>query len=360
MPLGPTGLFRTAVASSPAPMSAVFEALKRGPYRYRFEGLSGRGMYGGKVPLQGRDNGEGWEFFEFAERAYVVICDCVFEEDRTELIPSDELTEFHYTVSGPALLADRCSEISISDVHLVACRAGGEATYRITCLKGRRRSVALYLQHGFLDVLFDPACKELQAMQKELSTVGSSQVYFRPLSINRRVVELVDQLSRNPFTDRRRLFFAEAKCTELICETIELLRAHHRSPPDGLVLTARDIESLECIRKLIREDLATGHSIKSLAKMAGMNSTKLKAGFRFLFGCTVHQSILKERMDRALQLLAEKKASVGEVAFQIGYQHQSSFAFAFRKYFGFCPTRVRAIASPGETSGGTLPSARQA
>lgn len=346
MPHEPTGLFRTAVASTPAPMSAVFAALKRGPYRYHFASPDGRDMYGGRVPLQGRDNGEGWEFFEFAERAYVVICDCVFDEDRTELIPSDELTEFHYTVFGPALLADRRSEISISDVHLVACRAGAEATYRITCLKGRRRSVALYLQHGFLDALLDPTCKELRALHDELSAIDPSQVYFRPVLINPRVVELVDQLNRNPYTDQRRLFFAEAKCTELICETIELLRSHYLSPPNGLVLASRDIESLESLRKLIREDLATGHSIESLAKMAGMNSTKLKAGFRFLFGCTVHQFILKARMDRALQLLAEKKASVGEVAFQVGYQHQSSFAFAFGRYFGFPPTRARTIASP--------------
>ena len=333
-------------------MSEVLDALKRSPYKYSFDALAHCGIRGGKIPLDGRENGEGWELFEFEGKAYVVICDCMFDEDRSELIPSEGLTEFHYTVSGPALVADQRSNVSISDLHLIACRAGAEATYRITCLRGRRRSVALYLERSFLELFLDHDAEELSAMCKDLvASIGISQVYVRSVPINRRVIELVDQLIRNPFRDQRRLFFAEAKCTELICETVELWRTHCLSPPHGLLLSPRDIESLEKTRALILDDLAAVHSIEVLARVAGLNSTKLKAGFKHLFGCTIHQFSLKARMDCALRLLGEKKVSVGEVAFLVGYQHQSSFTFAFRQYFGFPPARARlGTGSSGEST----------
>lgn len=354
MPSGSTGLLRTVLAPSPARMSEVLHALKRSSYRYRFDALEGLGLYGGRIPLHGRTDGAGWELLEFEGKAYAVICDCMFEEERSELIPSEELTEFHYTVTGPALVADQRSEVSISDLNLIVCRAGADATYRVTCLRGRRRSVALYLQDGFLDLFLDEGCDQLRELREVVDAIGLSHVYFRAVPINHRVAELVDQLIRNPYGDQRRLFFAEAKCTELICETIELWRTQRLSPPGGLVVTPRDLESLEYVRGLILKDLATVHSIDSLARKAGLNSTKLKAGFKFLFGCTIYQFTLKARMEHALQLLTKEKLPVGTVADQVGYQHQSSFTFAFGQYFGFPPARAHAAKgspAPGRSAG---------
>ncbi|MGH6633270.1 MAG: helix-turn-helix domain-containing protein, partial [Sphingopyxis sp.] len=76
----------------------------------------------------------------------------------------------------------------------------------------------------------------------------------------------------------------------------------------------------------------------NLARMVGVNQTKLKAGFREVFGVTIYDFIIQQRMRHASQLLLTSEYSVSEVAYQTGYEYPANFTCAFKKYFGALPS----------------------
>lgn len=56
---------------------------------------------------------------------------------------------------------------------------------------------------------------------------------------------------------------------------------------------------------------------------------------------TIFEYALERRMKHALELLRCKHEPVGQVAYAVGYRHQTSFASAFHEYFGFLPVGPR-------------------
>lgn len=71
----------------------------------------------------------------------------------------------------------------------------------------------------------------------------------------------------------------------------------------------------------------------------GTNETKLKTGFKKLFGKTFTEIVQTERMNKAKSLLEEGQQSVKEVAHSCGYQSASMFSVQFKKRFGQSPNR---------------------
>jgi AraC-like DNA-binding protein len=109
----------------------------------------------------------------------------------------------------------------------------------------------------------------------------------------------------------------------------------------AMKLSPRDIERLHFIRDTLTAQFDKPWSITSLAREAGLNQMKLKAGFKALFGTTLFGYLLEIRMQEARRLLLQEKLYVGEVAERMGYQHPHHFTKAFRKKFGILPSELR-------------------
>jgi AraC-like DNA-binding protein len=101
-------------------------------------------------------------------------------------------------------------------------------------------------------------------------------------------------------------------------------------------LTPRDVAALESVRELLGERFMDPPTIAQIARHIGMNRTKLTQGFRHLFNETILDYCQRKRMQMARELLLAGEP-VGTVAVAVGYEHHSSFAQAFRAYFGFPP-----------------------
>lgn len=78
-------------------------------------------------------------------------------------------------------------------------------------------------------------------------------------------------------------------------------------------------------------------SLLALARQVGLNDFKLKRGFRQVFGTTAFGYLHDQRMERARQLLEERRFNVTEVACTVGYANPSHFAAAFKRKFGVNP-----------------------
>ena len=98
-----------------------------------------------------------------------------------------------------------------------------------------------------------------------------------------------------------------------------------------------DIEAVFLIRKQILENLISPPPLRQLSLEAGMSISKLQKCFRQVFGKSISQYALSEKMNLARQILDTKKHSVSEVGYQIGYANLSHFTKAFKKEFGINP-----------------------
>ncbi|MFD2556804.1 helix-turn-helix domain-containing protein [Sphingobacterium tabacisoli] len=106
-------------------------------------------------------------------------------------------------------------------------------------------------------------------------------------------------------------------------------------------LSNRDIDCVRHAEKIISDHIDRPFTIEVLAKKVGINQTKLKIGFKNLFGTTVFGYLQELRMNRAKEYIHESELSIDEISQQCGYINVSSFSAAFKKYFGHSPSTLR-------------------
>src|SRR5690606_11865823 len=80
--------------------------------------------------------------------------------------------------------------------------------------------------------------------------------------------------------------------------------------------------------------------ISTLAKLVMLNEYKLKVGFKACYQQTIYRYVIEKKMKWALSLLKGGAYTVGEVAYEVGYQDISHFSNAFLKYYGHRPKNI--------------------
>lgn len=82
-------------------------------------------------------------------------------------------------------------------------------------------------------------------------------------------------------------------------------------------------------------------AIVELSRAYGLNTLKLKRGFKLLFGRPVHALHQRERMAAAWRLIESGHMSVTEVGLHLGYTNLSHFGTAFQRTFGLLSNVLR-------------------
>jgi AraC family transcriptional regulator len=95
------------------------------------------------------------------------------------------------------------------------------------------------------------------------------------------------------------------------------------------------------IIEFMEEHLAEEISLNELAKLARLSPYHFSRSFKQSFGEPPHRYWTRLRMERAKALLANPRASVSEIALQLGYGSISAFDTVFRRITGETPTRYR-------------------
>ena len=107
-------------------------------------------------------------------------------------------------------------------------------------------------------------------------------------------------------------------------------------------LSARDREIIHAVKKHLHSTFQDDHSLLDLSRKFGLNQSKLKRGFREEFGMPVIEYLYQLRMEHARAMLCRQGVSVTEAAVAVGYRHAHHFATAFKRKFGYSPSRMRA------------------
>ncbi|MDR2270214.1 MAG: AraC family transcriptional regulator [Sphingobacterium sp.] len=144
---------------------------------------------------------------------------------------------------------------------------------------------------------------------------------------------------KDNYSGKLKRLYLESKASELLLTQISCFSKQSKYDR-SLKLRQSDIEAIHYVKELISKDF--DHlTIPDLALSAGINQTKLKTGFKEIFGQTVFGFLSNLRMDKAKELLVSTDISISEIATMIGYNYSQHFVNAFKKHFGCTPGEFR-------------------
>ena len=108
---------------------------------------------------------------------------------------------------------------------------------------------------------------------------------------------------------------------------------------------SREAHYIQTIRKveqrLVRSLEQMLPSQKELAKEFALSESTLKRQFKAVYGKTMYDYYLGKKMDLAKWLIQEKKISVSETAYMLGYEKVSAFIIIFKKHHNVLPSSLK-------------------
>jgi LacI family transcriptional regulator len=130
----------------------------------------------------------------------------------------------------------------------------------------------------------------------------------------------------------------------------------HLIPPIGIetrqstdVLALADREIAAAVR-FIREHACDGATISDLLRVVPLSRRVMESRYRKATGRTPHQDLVRFRLDRVKQLLAETDHSLERIATLSGFDHPEYMSVAFKRETGTTPGKFRLQAKPRETA----------
>jgi AraC family transcriptional activator of pyochelin receptor len=82
-------------------------------------------------------------------------------------------------------------------------------------------------------------------------------------------------------------------------------------------------------------------TITELSMKFGINTDKLKKGFKELYGVAPYRYVLELRLALGKQLLSETEMPVADIAIQLGYEYAENFSAWFKGVTGVRPLEWR-------------------
>ena len=245
--------------------------------------------------------------------------------------------EFRYG-SGPALVFDR-PELTLtcmpSLLPLNAYIAAGARQQGI---------VAVFKAHSFASrfgLLPEDLPPELHSAVKGEAQMGR----IASFPIDHRVAALVGDTLDSRLHGELRTVQLAGRLAELVAYALDAMLHQHEARSVTLS-RRRDLDLARAAQTLLDRDYRRPPNFAELAREIGTSQNKLKSVFKQTFGLTMADYCLERRVREAQQLLMEASLTIAQVAERVGYEHQSSFAAAFRNQVGMSPREYRCHRAP--------------
>lgn len=196
-------------------------------------------------------------------------------------------------------------------------------------------TVGIFVDLLTFDTLLEGHFDEIPADFRRITDGSSKDNYVRTGFMTAAMQMAVHQLLDCPYRGALKQMYIESKVMELI--THRLAQFEENRCEKTAQLYPDDIERLHEARDILIRSMENAPTLLGLSRQVGLSDTKLKRGFRQVFGTTVFGCLRAHRMERGRQLLAEGKMNVTEVSYEVGYSERANFTRAFTKQFGVSP-----------------------
>ncbi|MBS6238538.1 MAG: response regulator [Bacteroides sp.] len=114
------------------------------------------------------------------------------------------------------------------------------------------------------------------------------------------------------------------------------------TPPEDTDYTSQlDKEFMDKVMEVIDEELSNSEfSINDFCRMLGMSRTSVYNKIKTLTGQGPNDFIRIVRLNKAKELLASRRFSIGEVSSMVGFSDSKYFSTCFKKQFGTSPSKI--------------------
>ena len=224
------------------------------------------------------------------------------------------VTDFNdiYLVDGDSYMAN------IKSFHGTS-KITGNKTYKEIKV---RLSAAFLSKHGFFH---DIKLKEL---------IDDNLV----VPITNEMMAILESFEKLNFEGTARLIFLKAKVFEILAIQVSNYKKEHNK---NIPQNKHNIKKLLCIQKRINDNLSINYSVAELSKEIGMNKTILNREFLRVFGLTVHEYSIDQKIEKAKYLLLNTDMPIYEIGELIGYKNATHFSAAFKRQEGTTPKKFK-------------------
>jgi AraC family transcriptional regulator len=129
--------------------------------------------------------------------------------------------------------------------------------------------------------------------------------------------------------------YVDAMTTALIAHLLRHYSVQKYSLPP--VVNGLPKHTLQQVVDYIHEHLDRDLTLATLAAIAQISPSYFSNLFKQSTGLSPHQYVIRCRVDRAKQLLRQGKLSIAEIAYNLGFTHQSHFSHHFKRLVGSSP-----------------------
>lgn len=213
-------------------------------------------------------------------------------------------------------------------------------------LTGRQKGVMFCADRQALQQLWRGRENELPALLQAFLGGTLHQTVVRRLSLRSDMLRCMEDLQRCEHEGLARTLFLRSKALEIFCQVLKMLEVDEGfGGADASLVTSKGVLRAQ---QILKQRFVAPPSLDDLAREVGVSRSSLCAGFRQIVGQSIGGYIQELRMEKALELLSDSAQPITEVAYQVGYCHQSSFTVAVQRRFGMSPSELRRSARPVE------------
>ncbi len=192
-------------------------------------------------------------------------------------------------------------------------------------------SVIIYVDPQMLIDLIGEELDEIPLESRELLWQKNS---FFTLPMTGEMYNVASRALYHPYYGTAARLHLEGCGLELLALQIDrFTKDMHREKP----LCRTDEERIRMAGDILVQQMESPPTISVLAAQVGMSSTKLKKGFKQIFGTSIRQFLLQHRMTHARELIVNRQIDVTQAAFLVGYSNVSHFIHYYKKIFGVTP-----------------------
>jgi AraC-like DNA-binding protein len=282
------------------------------------------------------------DYFKISDALCVTVMDAQYLRDTWVHLSSSGLLKLRVLLSG-RLLSESGALLSKASEAVVDISPGSSESGYYIASNERTRLVCLHCRPRYLTEVMGLNPADLPPPLKRLFSEEKTLERLK-LAPNAKVVQAARQIaeSRRAVASPLRAAYLESLSMQILIHVSSALTRQRPGRSEASFLRARDLKKLAAAREYLGQHFVNPPKICELARLVGVNQTKLKAGFRKLTGMSIYQYIVSCRMQCAADLLATDDYDVAEVAFKVGYAHPTNFTHAFKHYHGALPRTLMA------------------
>ncbi|WP_374596579.1 helix-turn-helix transcriptional regulator [Sphingosinicella sp.] len=283
------------------------------------------------------------EFLRINDDLHAIVTDVRHYRKVVDRVDGVDHLKFHFKLSGDNIVRfDRNHEFRLRGGRsVVALHPQGLVKDDIYSDDVAERSLTLCCRPSLITDTLQLNPEHLPRELANYISGGSIDFFCRDLPLTSKMMQAINDLLNPPYVAAVRHIHTHARMLDLVCMLVDALirEADDDDPP--LLLRSRDIEALHEAREILAASLENPLTIPELARRVGLNRTKLVQGFKHVFGESVFDFSQRVRLDHADRLLKDTDEAISAIALAVGYEHQSSFAVAFKARFGHSPRQAR-------------------